>query len=135
MTQMALILAQLVWLALPTGWCTCARADRSSPAQASDCCTCSKDKGCRCLESNAKAKAKPKTPGKSPCSDPNCPATVSAAKSVKTAPGAPVKAPTASLGRVVEPPTTGSKIAEHRPTDSILLPTAYLFLIYGAMLV
>lgn len=133
MTQTALILAQLVWLAFPAGWCTCARADQSASAKAASCCSCTKDKACRCTEANAKSKSK--TPAKAPCSDPNCPVVISATKPVKTTPGAPVKAPAASLGGVIEPPTTGSRIAEHRPSDSILLPTAYLFLIYGALLI
>lgn len=134
MTRVLLILVQLAVLALPAGVCTCARTDWAATQTPSECACCC-DHSCR--ECAGEKSSSPSPARNQPCREPSCPAHPSIAKIVTCVPTQPTPAlpPMTVIGTVVEPSASTSQFADQRQNDAILLPTAYLFLIYGTLLI
>jgi hypothetical protein len=125
-----LILAQLLMLPTPAGVCTCLREKSNDGVVAAKTCSC--EHGCGCHKQTSTSKSK----RNQSCPEPTCPAHPMVVKAASSLPTAPAPLPSAMPAKVApEPPASAPPLYGHRATDSILLPTTHLFLIYGVLLI
>jgi hypothetical protein len=133
MTRTLLILSQICALALPVGVCTCEHTGSATKQESKSCACCRKQCTADCPLTHDSS---PTQSRNQPCREPSCPANPSFARVVTGIPTQPAPAlPPMTLLGSVEPNLPNSQFAGQRPNDAVLLPTAYLFLIYGTLLI
>jgi hypothetical protein len=133
MTRILLILSQICALALPAGVCTCERTGSATKQETKSCACCRQN----CADNCPLTKESPTPSRNQPCREPSCPANPSFVRAI---PGLPLESPAVVppmtvVGSIVESNPPNSQFAGQRPADAVLLPTAYLFLIYGTLLI